>query len=439
MQPRQNRKKKVKGRIYQKMKKAADDEGEVGDVMEDIAEDKVVRIAQDQNLELRRMGDKWVGADGEEVEVEVEEEEEIDLEYDSDDAQSQYTATSGVDDYEAYVREEQNITEEEEAAFNMFLSETGGKKLKTIADLIEEQMQKQAARARGGDMEMEEGEEAEFQDLEPQIVEVYKGVGKLLTRYKSGKLPKALKIVPSLRYASCTSLFCICTSVLGLFCLSNGSLLTLLCGPQQLAANPRDNGARKLEQPCLLRHHAHLRLVSIRRSGPALPQPGAAATGGAGPEAKPTPQLPLIPGAEKVAVQAGGLLQGHRPALGRLRQLQPARGDSVVVSDQKGVCARPPLCSLSPQAGYLRAVHRVAVDLHQDAARQKVRAALPRGGRRCGSLQALPARPARDAHQVAPGVAHLCSAIQERHFGPPEKHPQGGDACSQSLPDYSRN
>ena len=39
-------------------------------------------------------------------------EEEIDLEYDSDDAQSQYTATSGVDDYEQYVKEEQNITEE---------------------------------------------------------------------------------------------------------------------------------------------------------------------------------------------------------------------------------------------------------------------------------------------------------------------------------------
>ena len=28
------------------------------------------------------MGDKWVGADGEELEVEVEEEEEVDLEYD---------------------------------------------------------------------------------------------------------------------------------------------------------------------------------------------------------------------------------------------------------------------------------------------------------------------------------------------------------------------
>ena len=154
--------------------------------MEDIAEDKVIQIAQDQNLELRRMGNKWVGADGEEVEVEIEEEEEIDLEYDSDDAQSQYTATSGVDDYEQYVREEQNITEEEEAAFNMFLEDQGGKKVKTIADLIEEQLQKRArGAAGGGDMEMDgEGDDAEFQDLDPQIVEVYKGVGKLLTRYK---------------------------------------------------------------------------------------------------------------------------------------------------------------------------------------------------------------------------------------------------------------
>ena len=47
-QPRQNRKKKVKGRIYQKMKKAGDEDGDVEDVLEDIAEDKVVKIAQSQ-------------------------------------------------------------------------------------------------------------------------------------------------------------------------------------------------------------------------------------------------------------------------------------------------------------------------------------------------------------------------------------------------------
>jgi len=44
---------------------------------------RVIQIAQAQNLEIRRMGNKWVGADGEELDVEVEEEEEIDLEYDS--------------------------------------------------------------------------------------------------------------------------------------------------------------------------------------------------------------------------------------------------------------------------------------------------------------------------------------------------------------------
>ena len=41
-------------------------------------------------------------------------------------------------------------------------------------------------------------ESGEYVDLDPQVVEVYQGVGKLLTRYKSGKLPKALKVVPSL-------------------------------------------------------------------------------------------------------------------------------------------------------------------------------------------------------------------------------------------------
>jgi hypothetical protein len=52
-----------------------------------------------------------------------------------------------------------------------------------------------------GDTEMGEGdgeEDVALEELDEQIVEVYKGVGKLLTRYKSGKLPKALKMVPSL-------------------------------------------------------------------------------------------------------------------------------------------------------------------------------------------------------------------------------------------------
>lgn len=55
-------------------------------------------------------------------------------------------------------------------------SEQGGKPLKTIADLIEEQMQKQARQGSGaaGDAEMEDGEGggAAMEELDEQIVEV---------------------------------------------------------------------------------------------------------------------------------------------------------------------------------------------------------------------------------------------------------------------------
>jgi essential nuclear protein 1 len=46
-------------------------------------------------------------------------------------------------------------------------------------------------------MDMED-EDAEVDELDPKVISVYQGVGKLLTRYKSGKLPKALKIAPNL-------------------------------------------------------------------------------------------------------------------------------------------------------------------------------------------------------------------------------------------------
>ncbi|RHY37156.1 hypothetical protein DYB38_001946 [Aphanomyces astaci] len=38
------------------------------------------------------------------------------------------------------------------------------------------------------------------QTFDPKIIEVYTGVGKILQRYTSGKLPKAFKIIPSLSY-----------------------------------------------------------------------------------------------------------------------------------------------------------------------------------------------------------------------------------------------
>ena len=49
---------------------------------------------------------------------------------------------------------------------------------------------------------MDTGNETEdiTSNLDPKVVEVYTSVGKYLHTYKSGKIPKAFKIIPSLRY-----------------------------------------------------------------------------------------------------------------------------------------------------------------------------------------------------------------------------------------------
>lgn len=45
----------------------------------------------------------------------------------------------------------------------------------------------------------EEGEKPEEPtNLDPKVMEVYTKVGELLSRYKSGKVPKAFKIIPTL-------------------------------------------------------------------------------------------------------------------------------------------------------------------------------------------------------------------------------------------------
>ena len=43
------------------------------------------------------------------------------------------------------------------------------------------------------------GDEVLPEGLDPKVVAVYQGVGRLLTRYTAGKVPKAFKIIPNLK------------------------------------------------------------------------------------------------------------------------------------------------------------------------------------------------------------------------------------------------
>ncbi|OZJ02954.1 hypothetical protein BZG36_04626 [Bifiguratus adelaidae] len=67
---------------------------------------------------------------------------------------------------------------------------------KTLADLI---MEKIEAHNAEGDQEAQEDEEVVPPGMHPRVVEVYTQVGHLLSRYKSGKLPKAFKFITRLR------------------------------------------------------------------------------------------------------------------------------------------------------------------------------------------------------------------------------------------------
>ncbi|KAH8547766.1 Bystin-domain-containing protein [Umbelopsis sp. PMI_123] len=70
---------------------------------------------------------------------------------------------------------------------------------KTLADLIMQKIEAKNA-ADSGNLEMQAEENVDISPLglDPKVVEAYTKVGTLLSRYKSGKLPKAFKIIPSL-------------------------------------------------------------------------------------------------------------------------------------------------------------------------------------------------------------------------------------------------
>jgi essential nuclear protein 1 len=135
------------------------------------------------------------------VNVEEDKEEKLDRpkstsRVDSSDDESD---NGEMEDYDEEETEEIEICAEDEAAFDAFMNGGGGNR--TLADVIMEKLrEKEEADAAMADATAsgEKVQETVERTLDPKVVEVYSGVGKLLSRYHSGKLPKAFKIIPAL-------------------------------------------------------------------------------------------------------------------------------------------------------------------------------------------------------------------------------------------------
>ncbi|GAA5821753.1 hypothetical protein JCM3770_003162 [Rhodotorula araucariae] len=98
------------------------------------------------------------------------------------------------EDYEEY--EELEIDEADQDAFlEKYVPQGHLEPGRTLADLIMEKIGQQEQQGKGKEPEVVREPPPGFN---PKVVEVYTKVGQLLSRYKSGPLPKAFKILPTL-------------------------------------------------------------------------------------------------------------------------------------------------------------------------------------------------------------------------------------------------
>lgn len=87
------------------------------------------------------------------------------------------------------------INEEDERAIQMFMSKDPTP-MKTLADIILEKLTEKKTEI---ETQFSDVGSLQMQDLDPRVKSMYEGVRDVLSKYRSGKLPKAFKIVPSLR------------------------------------------------------------------------------------------------------------------------------------------------------------------------------------------------------------------------------------------------
>ncbi|XP_065162984.1 bystin [Atheta coriaria] len=86
------------------------------------------------------------------------------------------------------------IKEEDEKAMELFMSSNPGPR-RTLADIIMEKITEKQTEL---DTHFSDAGTLQVQDLDPRVLQMYEGVRDVLRKYRSGKLPKAFKIIPNL-------------------------------------------------------------------------------------------------------------------------------------------------------------------------------------------------------------------------------------------------
>nr|CAG4634756.1 EOG090X058P [Alona affinis] len=91
--------------------------------------------------------------------------------------------------------DEAHVDEEDEKALAVFMNPNPAPR-RTLADIIMEKITEKQTEIQS---QYTDVDSVKLQDLDPRVKNMYEGVAMVLHRYRSGKLPKAFKLVPSLQ------------------------------------------------------------------------------------------------------------------------------------------------------------------------------------------------------------------------------------------------
>lgn len=87
------------------------------------------------------------------------------------------------------------IDEDDEKAMEKFMSKNPAPR-RTLADIIMEKITEKQTEV---ETQFSDAGSIKLQDIDPRVKQMYEGVRDVLRKYRSGKLPKAFKIIPNLR------------------------------------------------------------------------------------------------------------------------------------------------------------------------------------------------------------------------------------------------
>ena len=186
-----NRNKYAANKGRRKKKRVRDDDAD-GNLLDARASQRILELSRTQQLEVEAEEEIQRRKPQQQRNVAFDSDEEEEKEGESvlfEELDDDYVEHD--EGYVAVVDGANGLSAEDEALVASMMNPS--EERRTLADIILERIEEKEAEKSGEGME-----EPGMMTLPPKVVEVYTEIGKILSRYTSGKLPKAFKVIPSL-------------------------------------------------------------------------------------------------------------------------------------------------------------------------------------------------------------------------------------------------